>query len=597
MKQKKNRRLLSLLLTFALSISMLAGCASKEEPDVSKSGTDTPGTSVQQEVMKGDEFGNGAVGTKGGVSSAHPLASQIGLDILEKGGNAIDAAVATAFAVGVLEPQFSGIGGAGLMTIYLKDEGRYTTLDYLETVPGDIEPGWYNKDTDKYTAKNAAIPAQVNGLLTALEKYGTMSRQEVMAPVIDLARNGFPVSDTLGSGLLDTYERLAANEAAAPIYCPDGLPYAAGDTMKNEALADTLQKISDGGIEEFYTGELAQTIVDGLRAGGSLITMEDMANYHTVEREPISTNYFGYDIITVSAPSNGGNMMLETLNILENYDLKAMGHNSAEYLMTINEAMRIGWRDAYTVLGDPAFFDLPIDKMISKDFAKTRLDDMPVDGKSQYIGEQPPKADLVSTPVGEAAEDSKHTTHISVMDQYGNIVATTNTLGASFGCSYMVDGTGFFLNSHVGNMKHDLDAADSPDFVKPGKRVRSTMSPTIVVKDGEPVMAIGSPGSLAIPPAIITVLNNVLLFDMDLQGAINAPRGTITTRSKPYSKITIEADRMDPEVVAALEDAGYTLDNKGAYDMALGGIAAIYRKDGKVFAGADPRRGYQAYAY
>ena len=224
---------------------------------------------------------------------------------------------------------------------------------------------------------------------------------------------------------------------------------------------------------------------------------------------------------------------------------------------------------------------------------------MPVDGKSQYIGEQPPAGDLEVSQKDDAAEDSKHTTHISVIDKDGNIVSVTNTLGLSFGCSYMVDGTGFFLNSHVSNMTHDPEKTDSADFVMPGKRVRSTMCPTIVLKDGEPIMAIGSPGSLAIPTAITTVLNNVLLFDMNIQEAINAPRGIITTRSKPYSKMTVEGSRIDPEVMKQFTDMGYTMDDKGDYDASLGGVAAIYLEPetGKFYAGADPRRGYQAYAY
>lgn len=550
-------------------------------------------------TLEGDEFHNGAIGSHGGVTSSSEYASQIGLDILKEGGNAIDAAVATAFAIGVVEPQYSGIGGAGLMTIYLADEKKCTTLEYLETVPGDITPGWYNSETDKYTAKNAAVPAQVHGLLTALEEYGTMTPAEVLEPVIELAKNGYTVNKTLGNALNDGYEHIMSTETGASIYTDEGFPYGEGDTIVNEPLADTLQRIADGGIEEFYKGDLAKQIVDSLQANGSLITMEDMANYTSVEREPISTTYNGYEVVTVSAPSNGGNMLLETLNILENYDLKSMGLNSYDYLLTMNDAMRIGWRDAYTCLGDPAFFNLPIDKMISKEYAQSRLECMPKDGVSQYIDEQPPKGDLVSTPVESAAEESKHTSHISVIDQYGNIVSTTNTLGNAWGCSFMPDGTGFFLNSHVSNMTHDPEKSDDPDFVIGGKRVRSTMAPTIVLKDGEPVMAIGSPGSLAIPPAIITVLNNVILFDMNIQQAINAPRGIITTRSKPYSKMTIEADRMDPEVIARLEEGGYTIDNKGSYDTTLGGVAAIYLdpETGMFEAGADPRREYKALAY
>jgi len=373
------------------------------------------------ETLEGDEFNNGAIGSHGGVTSSSEYASQIGLDILKKGGNAIDAAVATAFAIGVVEPQYSGIGGAGLMTIYMADQKKCTTLEYLETVPGDITPGWYDKDNDKYTAKNAAVPAQVHGLLTALEKYGTMTPSEVLEPVIELAKNGYVVNKTLGNALNDGYEHIMSTETGASIYTTDGFPYTEGDTIVNEPLAETLQKIADGGIDEFYKGELAQQIVDSLQANGSLITMEDMANYTSVEREPISTTYNGYEVVTVSAPSNGGNMLLETLNILENYDLKSMGHNSYDYLLTMNEAMRIGWRDAYTCLGDPAFFDLPIDKMISKEYAQSRLDCMPKDGVSQYIDEQPPKGDLVSTKIESAAEESKHTSHISVIDQYGNI--------------------------------------------------------------------------------------------------------------------------------------------------------------------------------
>lgn len=553
-----------------------------------------------QHTLAGDDFHNGAVGSHGGVSSASEYASQIGLDILEAGGNAIDAAVATAFAVGVVEPQFSGIGGAGLMTIYLADEDRCTTIEYLETVPGDITPGWYDAAADKYTARNAAVPSQVHGLLTALEEYGTMTPAEVLEPVIELARDGYTVNETLASAINTGCERILLSDTAASIYTDGEFPLAEGDTIINEPLADTLQQIADGGIAAFYTGDLAQRIVDDLQANGSLITMEDMANYTSVEREPISTTYHGYEIVTVSAPSNGGEMLLETLNILEKYDLHEMGLNSYEYLLTMGDAMRIGWQDAFTCLGDPAFYDLPIERMISKEYADSRRVCMPVDGTSQYLNELMPAGDLVSTRIDTtAAQESKHTSHISVIDQYGNVVSTTNTLGNTWGSTYMPEGTGFFLNSHMGNMTHDPDQSDDPDFVIGGKRVRSTMAPTIVLQDGAPVMAIGSPGSISIPPAIITVLNNVLLFDMNIQQAINAPRAAVTTLSEPYSVLTIEADRMDPDVITELEEKGYTLNNKGDYSLALGGVAAIYKnpRTGLYEAGADPRREYKALAY
>lgn len=593
------KKAISMLLSSTMILSLLASCSSSEGTPSTSTPTGSGSTSTTTTTPVGNvldiSYDAPVIGSEGGVSSSHPEATQIGIDILKNGGNAIDAAVAVAFAVGLMEPHNSGIGGAGLMTIYLAEEDRYTTIEYLETTPAELEPGVYNSTDDKYTAKNVAIPSQVHGLLTTLEKYGTMSREEVLAPVIAAARNGYTVNGNLASALGDAYDRIVENETALSIFTDGIFAYQIGDTIVNEPMADVLQAISDGGIEEFYTGETAQTIVDGLRAGGSMITMQDMADYYSVEREPISTNYHGYDVVTVSAPSNGGNQLLETLNILENYDLVEMGHNSIDYTLTMIEAMRISWVDAYTCLGDPSFFDLPIEKMVSKEYALERSEFMPVDGVPQYIDERFPEGDLVSTPVGEAAADSLHTTHISVIDTFGNIVSSTNTLGLAWGSSTMVEGTGFYMNSHISNMNHTDPT--SPDYVMPGKRVRSTMSPTIVVKDGEPVMAIGSPGSLAIPTAIATVLNNVLLFDMDIQEAINAPRAIIITRTSPYSKTAIEADAFDPEVIEYLESVGYTIDNKGTSDSTTGGIAAIVIKDGELQAGADPRRNYSAMAY
>lgn len=588
----------------SLSLSLLAGCGPKNPPassgGSSSSGStsgsvSTPEPPAGPEVMEGDEFGNGAVGTHGGVSSGSVYASQAGLDILQAGGNAVDAAVATAFAVGVCEPYLSGIGGCGMMNIYIKDSQSFDVLEYMETVPVAVQPGWFNPDTDVNTAKNAAVPGQVAGLLTALEKFGTMSREEVMAPAIKLAREGFPLEKRIADAIADNYDNFS--EEALAIYTNDGIPYAEGDLFKNEPLADTLQAISDGGMEEFYTGELAQKMVEGLQANGSLMAMEDLDAYTVAEREPISTEYYGYEVVTVPPPSNGGDWLLEMLNIMEEKDIAQYDVNSLDYLYVYNEACRIGLVDSYTYIGDPAFYDLPVEEMISKEFAAERAALINMDTKMAMT--DVPLSDLPVTKLEPTAPESQHTTHIAVIDQFGNIVSTTNTLGNGWGCKFMAPGLGFYYNSHINNLDHENP--DSPDYVMPGKRVRSTISPSLVLKDGEPIMAVGSPGSLAIPPAVAAIINNVLLYGMNVQQAINLPRAMAISRSGMNSPttMTIEQPRFDAELVAQLEAMGYVMKDVGDYNMAVGGIAAIYldKENGKFFAGADPRRGYQALAY
>ncbi|MDR7870244.1 MAG: gamma-glutamyltransferase [Tissierellaceae bacterium] len=604
LKIRRTKRIWAFFLVFVMMFSTLVACTPNEPVDNPSNGSDQqiveqpPVEHEEPKIpakMEGDEFDNGAIGENGGVSSSSEYSSQIGIDILKAGGNAVDAAVATAFAIGLVEPNLSGIGGCGMMNVYLKDTNEYIILEYMETVPNAVEPGWFNKDTDGTTAKNAAVPSQVHGLLTALEKYGTMSREEVMAPAIKLAREGFKMDSRLAGAVADNYDFFSqpGNEYLLELYTNDGIPYSEGDLFKNEDLANSLQAISDGGIEEFYEGDLAKTIVEGLQAGGSLITMEDMANYETAIREPIKTTYHGYEVITVPPPSNGGDWLLETLNILENYDLKSMGFNSPEYLFTFGEATRLGLVDSYAFIGDPAFYNLPIDQMVSKEYAKERVALMPTD----KVLEQPPAGDLPVEKLDPTGEESKHTSHIAVIDEYGNIVSTTNTLGLGWGCKFAVPGTGFFYNSHISNLEHNPEKSDSPDYVMPGKRVRSTISPTLVLKDGEPIMAIGSPGSLAIPPAIVAVLNNVLLFDMNIQQAINAPRALAIDRFG--ATMTIEDGRFDEATIKALEEYGYTIKGVGEYSSSVGGIAAIYldREAGVFYAGADPRRNYKALAY
>ena len=563
-------------------------------------------------VMKGDEFGEGAVGISGGVSSFSEDTSGAGIEILKAGGNAIDAAVATAFAVGVAEPQHSGIGGCGMMTIYLKETNEYITLEYLETAPEAQVPGLYDPETDRWTAKNAAVPGQVYGLLDALDKYGTMTPEQVMAPAIKLAREGFVLDPIVAQAIAASFETFSkeGKEYELSLVTNElGQPYSAGDLYVNTDLADTLERIAQNGTAEFYSGETAQKLIESVQAGGSVMTMEDLSKYTSMQRDPIVTEYYGYDIVTVAPPSNGGDWLLEMLNIMENKDIASIEQGSAEYWRVFNEANRISMRDTFTYSGDPAFFDLPTAQMISKEFAAERADligdtgvleniplsDLPV----KRIREENDTADEEIGTVAAVVE-STNTTHIAVIDKDGNIVSSTQTIGDTWGCKTAAKGLGFWLNSHINNMDH-IDP-DSPDYVMPGKRVRSTISPTIVVGDGRPVMAVGSPGSLVIPPAIACVINNVLLYDMDLQEAINAPRALclkLDWFEGPGLDISAESGRIDPAVMEALVSMGY-IPKEGIadYDITLGGIAAILLdEDGSFYAGADHRRTYKALVY
>jgi gamma-glutamyltranspeptidase/glutathione hydrolase len=542
--------------------------------------------------MAGDVFGIGAVGFTAGVSSASEITSQVGIDILKAGGNAVDAAVATIFAVGVVEPNLSGIGGPGMMVIYLKDTNEYVMLEYMGTVPSALQPGMFIPAVHGNTAMNATVPGSVHGLLTALERYGTMSRQQVMAPAIRLAREGFPLYERLSAGIMDNYDFIS-NSGAANVYLDDGFPFSVGNIIRNPELADVLEAISRGGIDEFYRGRTAQRIVDGLRAGGSLITMQDMASYSSILREPIRTTYYGYEVVTVPPPSNGGFWLLKLLNLLEYLDIAQYEPNSPEYIYWFNEANRLAVSDAFVYIGDPAFFNLPTDIIVSKDYARQRAAHI---NRNMQAMEFIPEAVLPF----EAINTDSNTTHVSIIDQFGNIVSQTNTLGLMWGNKFAIEGMGFFFNSHVANLNHTNP--ESPDFVAPGKRVRSTITPSMVLQRGEPIMAIGSPGSLAIPPAIAKVINNVLLYDMDLQAAINFPRAMAISRSLttgPTRAMTIEAPRFSQDVLDAITGMGYTIQDVGEFNMAVGGIAVIYvdRQANVVFGGADPRRNYRALAY
>ena len=609
-----NRRskLIAMLLAGALGVSLLAGCQGKTPPAGGSQTTPPPSTSAgtggssaagsNQPTEKPlpeltyDEFGNAAVGRKAAVVSANEYTSKIGFDILKAGGNAVDAAVAMIFANSLTEPGATSLGGASFMTIYLKETGEYICIEAMETAPAAAGIDTLDEINAKQGAMLVTVPGQVHGALSALEKYGTMTRQQVLEPVIKLAEEGFDVHISFEERASASFDKLVLNEEAAKVFTNDGLPYAIGDHFTNPDYANTLRKIAEGGIDAFYKGDIAKAIVDDVQRLGGMLTMEDMANYTSVERQPISTTYHGYEIVTQAPPSNGGAPMLEMFNILENYDLKAMGFNSPEYIFTFNEALRLAMADGLTYFGDPDFYTLPIDTIISKEYAKQRIEEnMPKDGKinpTLIPGNELPFEKIVT-----AENESPSTTHVSVIDEFGNMVSTTHTIGGYFGSCIVAPGTGFPLNAHLANQKLDIAQKDNPNFVQGGLRVMSTMCPTLVVRDGEPIMAIGSPGSWCIPPAIVQILNAVLLFDMDLQQAINEPRAIFTSYNNP-TRVTAEP-RFPEETIKYLEDAGYEMNVSRDWNTSLGSVGVIYenQEEGYVYAGGDNRRQYKSFAY
>ncbi len=465
---------------------------------------------------------------KGMVVSTHHLASKVGKDILKQGGNAIDAAVATGFALAVVNPGAGNIGGGGFMVIRMAD-GMATTVDYREKAPlaaheklfvdadGKYIPGGGHEG---YTA--VGVPGTVAGLTLALEKYGTMSLQTVIAPAIRLAQDGFPLSHVLVREfkfLKKYFDKYPASKRS--FYKADGSFYEPGDVWIQADLAASLMRISEKGRDGFYKGKTAEIMEKVMAANGGLITREDMARYQAVIRRPIQNQYRGYTIYSMAPPSSGGITLSLMLNILEGYDLSEMGHNSAQYIHVVAEAMRRGFSQRALHLGDPDFNpDMPVARLISQEFA----DDM--------RGTIDPYQASESSPTEfEWAYESEETTHYSVVDAAGNAVSNTFTLEHYYGSKIVLDGGGFLLNNEMGDFNpvpgqtNDRGRIGTPpNIIKPEKRMLSSMTPTIVTKDDKNFLVIGSPGGRTIINTVLQTILNVIDFDMTMFEAINAGR-------------------------------------------------------------------------
>ncbi|MDG1439090.1 MAG: gamma-glutamyltransferase, partial [Emcibacteraceae bacterium] len=437
------------------------------------------------------------IARNGMVTSREKMASQVGADILEQGGNAVDAAVAVGFALAVTYPQAGNLGGGGFMIVHLAEENKSITIDYREMAPSRAhrdmylnEDGSVDEALSKYTAKASGVPGTVAGMVHALENYGTMSLKQVMQPAYDLANDGFAMYNYLQSSLNGRKDRLGANAAAKKVFFKaDGSSYQYGETLKQKDLAWSLKQIMKGGKDAFYKGEIAKRIVADQEVQGGLINRQDMANYVAVERPALIGEYKGHKVVTMPPPSSGGVHLVQIMNMLENDDLKAKGHNSAATLHLYIESMRQAYADRSKYLGDPDFADVPVKKLISKKYAKIIRDQIPTD-KSRRSTDIAPALDML--------KESPDTTHFSVMDKWGNAVSNTYTLNFSYGNHMMAAGTGIMMNNEMDDFSAKPGTANGygliggeANSVQPKKRPLSSMTPTIVLKDDKPFFVTG----------------------------------------------------------------------------------------------------------
>jgi gamma-glutamyltranspeptidase / glutathione hydrolase len=525
----------------------------------------------------------------GMVVTSHFLATEEALNVLKKGGNAIDAAVTAAFALAVTQPRSGNIGGGGFMLISSEANNEVVAIDYRERAPAAATRDMYldsngNADSElsRYSHKAAGVPGTVAGLILALEKYGTISLAEALAPAIKLASEGFVVTARFSNGIKSREERLKRWDSTRKIFFrEDGSTYEAGDLFIQKDLAATLQRIAEKGVAGFYQGRTAGLIVTEMQRGDGLITLEDLANYQPVVRKPVHGQYRGYDIYSMSPPSSGGAHIVQILNILEHYPIGYLGHNSAATIHLMAEAMKRAYADRSQYLGDTDFVDVPLQGIISKAYGSEL---------AQQISPNRVTPAALIKPGNPVPYESDATTHFSIADKFGNVVANTYTINFSYGSHIVVGGAGFLLNNEMDDFSAKPGVPNAygllggeANKIAAGKRMLSSMSPTVVKKDGKNFLVTGSPGGSRIITTTLQVILNVIDHHLNIQAAVNAPR--IHHQWLP-DEIRIE-EGISPDTTALLERLGHKVVQKSA----MGAIQSIMIDPGGIlYGGADPRR-------
>jgi gamma-glutamyltranspeptidase / glutathione hydrolase len=545
------------------------------------------------------------VGARHGmVVTASAPATAAGVEILRHGGNAVDAAVAVGFALAVTYPAAGNIGGGGFMLVRMAD-GRTVAIDYREVAPAAATRDMYldahgepTPGASKRGPRAAGVPGTVAGLALALQRYGTMDLATVMRPAIDLARRGVPVSYAMYRSIVeeDKGEALAdfhTFPTTARVFLENGEAYAVGDTLRQPDLAWTLEQIARGGADAFYRGAVAERIERAIQRDGGIITKADLAAYRPVIREPLTGTYRGYTIHTMPLPSSGGIILIGLLHALEGDDVSALGHNSAAFIHRFAELCNRYYADRAFYLGDPDFAHAPVQGLASRAYAsRVRA---AIDTVRHTPGRQIARGDSAWLwRASRLPEESRETTHFSIVDASGNAVANTYTLNESFGSRYVVAGAGFLLNDEMDDFSIKPGAPNaygllggSANAIAPGKRMLSSMTPTIVTRDDKLFLVIGSPGGGRIITSICQVLIDVIDHGMNLEDAVAAPR--VHSQWLP-DKLDVEPVGFPRETVAALEARGHTVDATYGY---WGQVHAIMvdAKRGLLLGAADPRAG------
>ena len=522
----------------------------------------------------------------GMVVAAEPLATAVGLQVLRDGGSAIDAAVATALAMAVTYPQAGNLGGGGFI-IFRPTTGSSVAYDFRETAPAASSPsmflvdGVYDRDRHHNSHVAVGVPGTVAGLYLAWSEHGRLPWQRLVAPAVELARNGFIVSHDLAASLAAVLPRMARYDASVQQFSNGGEPYQAGDRLVQEALASTLERIAIEGPEGFYRGRTAELIAAEMGANGGFITQSDLANYRPHRSTPIRTSYRGYEVISMPPISSGGTALAQMLNILEGYSLAEFGFGSAQTVHVMTEAMRRAFADRARYLGDPGFNPtMPISRLVSKAYAEELRATIQLGRASN------------SSPVSfEWPTEGTETTHLSVVDADRQAVSLTYTLEQLYGSKIVVPGAGFLLNNEMGDFNPAPDMTDAqgrigtePNLAEPGKRMLSSMAPTVVEKDGDLFMVTGSPGGRTIINTVLQTIVNVIDFGMNIQEAVDAPRFHHLWLP---DRMSYERHGLSPDTLALLESKGHRLvavDRQGAAQ------AIRYDASADVLEGAPDRR-------
>ncbi len=531
------------------------------------------------------------------VAAGEPIAADVGLQVLKDGGNAVDAAVTIAFTMAVTLPQAGNIGGGGFMLIRSAKKKEVVAIDYREKAPAAAtrdmfldKEGNPDKTLSRFSHLSAGVPGTVAGLALALEKYGTISLAEALTPAIKIAENGFTITPALRAAIKKNSERLQKFPAAHAIFTKaDGSFYKPGDLFVQPELAKTLKTIAAEGAEGFYEGSVAELIAAEMAANGGLITKEDLKNYKATVRIPVKGNYRGYDIYSMSPPSSGGVHIIEILNIVEGYDIAGLGHNSPKTIHYMAEAMKRAYADRAEDLGDPDFVNVPVEGLTDKKYAKKL--------RGKIKRRRAIKSEKIS-PGKPPGYESNETTHFSVVDAEGNAVSNTYTLNFSFGSGIVVGGAGFLLNNEMDDFSAKPGSPNAygllggaANAIEPEKRMLSSMSPTIVLKNQKPFIVTGSPGGSRIITTTLQVIINVIDHKMDIATAVKAPR--IHHQWLP-DEIRVE-EGIGHHTLKALKKMGHKVVVKKL--MGAASSILIDPEDSTLYGAPDPRREGVAVGY